>query len=88
MATAIEYGIIAGGISLAIIAVVNGLPAHSSWTGNYEKQQAAKACEARPAGSTQNVFIHTWVGGKQEYSCPYFSSISYPTLVTSQSSKK
>ncbi len=81
MATAIEYGLIAAGISLAIVAVVNGFPSSPRWDDNLDKKRAAIACAARPTGDTANVVISSWYGSKSEYSCPDWPSIFYPTYV-------
>lgn len=85
MATAIEYGLIAAGVSLAVIAVVSGVSQSSSEKLFYqkitdEKQKAAAACAARPAGDTDNVVIKGF-GGLYEYSCPYMPSLFLPTYV-------
>ncbi len=82
MATAIEYGLIAAGISIAIITAVNGVGTTTKkWDDSAEKKAAAQACAARPASDTSNVVIKFWSGTKGEYKCPYFPSISYPTFV-------
>lgn len=82
MATAIEYGLIAASIGVAIITVVNGIPGNSPrWDGNVDKKKAMELCAARPAGDTRNVVIKTWLGGQAEYKCSNWPKLSYPSFV-------
>jgi Flp pilus assembly pilin Flp len=79
MATAIEYGLIAAGIGIAVIAAVYGVGMTSRWDDDSDKKKAAAACAAPHTGDT--VLIKNWIGNNVEYECPYWPSISYPTLV-------
>lgn len=79
MATAIEYGLIAAGISVAIIAVVNGLPSTKAWDNSTDKKVAAVACAAPHKGDT--VVIKNWLQRDQEYQCSNWPSIFYPSIV-------
>lgn len=84
MATAIEYGLIAAGISVAIIAVTN-INVRPTIDWEIDKKDAAKACAARPVGSKENVVIKSWYGGmREEYSCPSWPSVFNPTHVKSR----
>ena len=79
MATAIEYGLIAAGISVAIIAVVNGVGTGSKWDDNLDKKKAAMACAAPHTG--HKVVIKNWLQHDEEYECSNWPSIFYPTYV-------
>ncbi len=82
MATAIEYGLIAAGISVAIIAVVNGLPRSYLMDKLAEdKKTAAGVCAVRPAGATDKVVINDGFGRKLEYECSNWPMIFNPTYV-------
>ena len=79
MATAIEYGLIAAGISVAIIAVV-GMDTYPKWDDNLDKKNAAVACAARPVNTT-SVVIKDWLQRDEEYECSNWPSIFYPTHI-------
>lgn len=83
MATAIEYGLIAAGISLAIITAVHGIDANSRWNDKLDKKKAAAACAARGklTDKVNSVEITSWLGRDARYECSNWPSIFYPTQV-------
>jgi|GEM_PF-5704647 len=81
--SAIEYGLIAAGISVAIVATVSFTGGNLRHNSDADKKTASAACAARPAGSKENVVIKDWLGYKAEYSCPSWPSIFNPTHVRS-----
>ncbi len=81
MATAVEYGLIAAGISIAIITAVNGVDIKptSVMDDKIAEKNAAAACAVLPG--TTNVVISGWHGSKLEYKCSNWPKFTYPTFV-------
>lgn len=79
MATAIEYGLIAAGISLAIIGVTQVIDiGPKKWDENFGRKKAAEACTTRP-GDT--VIVEGWLGRNVVYKCSDWPRIFNPTFV-------